>query len=191
MRTNELVRVALLSISLLLLLPACESACPSPPTFVDVEGINLMHYSRQTGVLANGQVVRANDLMLRLELVERLYTASLPRRGGFAAWADCTPPEPTYTEQVDSLLVTSRNDYDAQHPAGTSLNDLIRITHRGGNVALQDFLTRPQGVESITKQYLTVTAPPARSANQQFQVRIHLVNGEVYKTAVSTIILQP
>ena len=193
MRIKNFGRAAVLGVSLLLVLPACdETDCSSfPATFVDVEGVNLIPYSRQISTLLTGQVVRANDLLLRLELRERQYSASRPSRGGFAAWADCSYPVPAYTEKIDSILVTSRSDYDAQHPAATALNDLIRITYRGGDIALQDLLATPQGVEVIKNQHLTVTAPPARSGTQQFQVRIHLVGGEVQESTIATVDLQP
>ncbi|UOQ74730.1 hypothetical protein [Hymenobacter cellulosilyticus] len=182
---NELVRVGLLCVSLLLLLPACESACPNPDPTMKVDGINLILYSQQTGVLANRQMVQAKDLLLGLELVPP--TAFVPQRGGFAAWADCISASPIFIGEVDSLVVTSSNDYDAQHPAGTSLNDLARI----GTTALNDFLVSPREAKHINNQYVTLTAPPARAGNQQFQVRIHLVGGKAYKTTSSTVNLQP
>lgn len=182
------LKAALLCVSLLL--PACEGACPSPPTFADVVGLQVVPYDRQMGVAGSANAVRASELRLRLELQERLYTAALPWRGGFAAWADCAPPVPAYTEQVDSLQVTSRDDYDAQHPAGTPLNDVMRLTSGGGTTALRDFLARPQGVELLTRQYLSVTVPPARTSTQRFRVRLRLANGEVYQAAADAVVLQ-
>ena len=186
MTPPTLRRTALLCLSLLL--PACEGPCPSPPTFVDVVGLHVIPYNRTAVVLGNNPAVRAADLQMRLELVERLYSASPPRRGGFAAWADCIPPTPTYTDQADSVRVTSRYDYDAQHPAGTSLNDIVRFSY---GTPLPDVIQRPQPVQTFTRQSLVFTVPPARAGTQQFQVRLHLVNGEVHQGSTPAFTLQP
>ncbi len=186
---NSLSKTALLFAGLLL--PACESTCPGPAGYVAVEGLSMIAQARPVGILAAGQQVKAQDLILRLELLERYYTTNFLPKGGFAAWADCNPKPPIYTELVDSLVVTSENDFDSRHPAGTSLNDLLRISDSGGTTMLTDFLITPRSVQTIANQHLTLTVPPTSSATQRFRARIHLTNGNVYTAVAAAVSVQP
>lgn len=184
----------LLFTSMVLGLPACDECGPGPQ-YVDVTGLSAV-LTRQTAgtatqVVTTGQALPVAELHLLLRPDTRLYGAAPARTGGFAAMA-CEPADPIFTEQIDSIRITSRYDFDGQHPAGTSLNDLIRLDNGyGGSILLSELLRTPQSVPVLAQNRLRFTQNPASSATQQFRVRYHQTNGEVYTSETVAVMIQP
>ncbi|RTQ50648.1 hypothetical protein EJV47_08415 [Hymenobacter gummosus] len=201
------LKLTLLAILTGLTLPACELLfgdrkyyCGGGHRYVDVEGVELRAYQEPVGAssvtLAAGQRVVANQLQLHLGLQERRYGA-VPARGGFVAWADCIEPE--YSEQVDSVSIFSRYDYDARHPAGTPLNDIVQVLPwpsagppEPGTPPrlLSQVLGQPGSVRGWQAQRLKLTVGPAQAGPQQFRLRYHQTNGEAYvaETPLLTVV---
>lgn len=177
-------------------LPACDGCGPFEKMYVDVTGLAAVVALRQptnaaAQVLVAGQSTPAAELQLRLQLNSRVYSALLAPAGGFAAMA-CEPADPEYTEIVDSLTVTSRYPFDARHPAGTSLNDLLRIDNGyGTSVSLAQQLATPQGVGELGRHAIRLSQAPTSSATQQFRVRYHQTNGELYTAETVEFIIAP
>jgi hypothetical protein len=199
--------VAKAGILLLLLvtgLPACDwngdwgDYCGGS-RYIDVEGVELRAFREPfvpgSQPLPAGQSIRFSELRLQLNLQQKRWSAA-PTRGGFRAWADCSDPE--NDEAVDSLTITSRYDYDARHPAGTSLNDLVLVVPMSGAaspgtaVTLQSlFQHAPFTVLHFPVGWLALTAAPAQPGPQQFRVRYHQTNGEVYQADTPLLTVQP
>lgn len=181
MRLAPGFRLLLLLSILCLGLPACEGGYCGGARYIDVEGVALTAYRDASTSVGEQQYVPSRELVLRLSFTERRYGGTRPRPGGFAALADCKPP--TYTEQVDSIRITSRYAYDAQHPVGAPLNDLLKTEDFGGtliNPTLSQLLTSPENAESWEGRRFQLSTPPAASGPQQFRVRLRLTNGETY-----------
>ncbi|SHL69177.1 hypothetical protein [Hymenobacter psychrotolerans] len=175
-------------------LPACETCGPFKQEYYDIVGLQAL-LMRQTAaavqVLTTGQRVSAADLQLQLRLDTQLYSAQPAPTGGFAAMA-CDYPSPSYTESIDSLTVTSRYDYDAQHPAGSSLNDLVQLEDEyGQQISLREWLVVPRQIGSFPNMVFRFRQAPAGSLVQQFRVRQHQTNGEVYTAETVAIEIQP
>ena len=180
--------------------PACQLACNStscgcggPPKggYYDIEGLSLvgLDNSGSGTVLTAGNTVPLPQLRLRLTPITRYFTRLRSHPGG-VAWA-CSPAPPAFVEQLDSVLVRSRYAYDAQHPAGTPLNDVLSA-YEYGSLGLRDYLQRQAGQPEEAMR-LRLTAPPAAAGPQQFVVRYLLTNGEVYtaEPPSSTCSLKP
>ena len=185
----------LLFTSLVLGLPACDECGPFEQQYVDVIGLSAVLTRQAAGatlqVLTPGQASPVAELNLLLNLDTRLYSAAPVRTGGFAALA-CDPAGPTFTEMIDSVRITSRYAFDAQHPAGTPLNDLLRLDNGyGGAVTLSELLRTPQSVQNLLYRHLQFTQAPTSSATQQFRVRYHQTNGEVYTAETVSVTVQP
>ncbi|QNH61506.1 hypothetical protein [Hymenobacter sediminicola] len=188
---KKILLVALVSIGL----PACEKCGPFKKEYYDIVGVQALLLRQPAGaagqVLTTGQSVSTADLQLRLRLDTRLYSARPASTGGFAAMA-CDPTGPEYTEAIDSLTVTSRFDYDAQHPAGSSLNDLVQLENEYGQlIPLREWLAVPRVVGEGPDPAFRFRQVPASSLVQQFRVRYHQTNGEAYTTETVAIEIQP
>ncbi|MET4106955.1 hypothetical protein [Hymenobacter sp. UYP22] len=174
---KRLVSAALL----LFLLPACElifgDACSSGPAYYDVSGVLLSvnRYSYHPQYRSIG---------VYLQVSERYYS----RRTGSSGTAyACSPTNPGYRgtkERLDSLVFTSRYDYDVQHPAGTPLNDILRK-----QIGTSDSLVamKSGGIEPPRSLNLRLSVPPTRTGIQQFVVRYRQTNGEIYTAVTDTV----
>lgn len=188
---KKLLLIALVIVGL----PACDTCGPFERQYVDVIGLSAVALRQAAGttaqVLTAGQASPVAELKLLLNPDTRLYSAAPARTGGFAAVA-CEPADPTYTELIDSIRVTSSYDFDAQHPAGTVLNDLLRLDNSyGGAVSLSEVLRTPQSVPALLRRNLQFSQTPTSSTTQQFRVRYHQTNGEVYTAETVPVTVQP
>lgn len=150
-------------------LPSCEKPyCDT--RYLDVEGLTFVARTSSPQPVAANEAVDSRELQLDIILQTRGYGLHLPR-GGFSALADCLPPN--YTELGDSLVITSRFDYDRLHPAGAPLNDLLTLrTNLAGGEPFQPYQADQRAIMFLQR--------PATPGPQQFRVRYRQTNGEVY-----------
>ncbi|WBO84931.1 hypothetical protein [Hymenobacter yonginensis] len=176
-------------------LPACDICGPFDEQFGDVTGLTMVAVQHRAGtsvqVLTAGQSASVAEFKLLMRLNVRLYSAAPVPTGGFSAMA-CDYPSPSYEAQVDSITITSRYDFDAQHPAGTSLNSLLRLDDGyASSQRLSDLMKDPQYIPYLQDRNLQFTQAPTSSATQQFRVRYHQTNGEVYTAETVPVTIQP
>lgn len=181
--------------------PACQMTCDSAscgcgtpssakPGYYDIEGVSLVgtrDAGSSTVVLTAGSSAPWNAVTLRLAPTTRYIAGRWSRGGGNLAWA-CSPVI-NFSEKLDSVTVHSRYAYNAQHPAGAPLNDLLAADSYN-NVLLGAYLRARSG-EPENMLGLRLAAPPAAAGPQQFVVRYRLTNGEVYTAETPVFTLQP
>jgi hypothetical protein len=190
----------LLSLLTLAAGPACQLICtdscscdkPSKPGYYDIEGVSLTAVrgpgpGPNVSVITSGISVSYALLGLRLAPDTRYFVQAKPIGGAGLAWA-CSPLPPTFTEQLDSVLVRSRYAYDARHPAGAALNDLLTVAP-DGQENLATYLQSRAG-EPAAELTLRLSQPPASAGPQQLVLRYRLTNGEVYTAETPVFELQ-
>lgn len=156
--------------------------------FFDVEGLAFPVIHREQ-VLAAGQSVAAAEIRLAIQLQVRYYS----QRPGRATWlpaAYACPPAPIAghkgtSEVLDSLVVRCVYAYDATHPAGAVVNDLLT----DGNGQALPPVPAPGTRPTSHQQELRLRQAPAQAGLQQFALRYRLANGETYtaRTPVFTL----
>jgi hypothetical protein len=186
-----------LALALLVLgMPACgllgnECGRDNPATYYDVQGVGISATRQPTDkpweVVAAGAAVTSRELRLRTELRVRHYSVG-PGQGFLSAAYACDPmPAGSLgsAERVDSLSITSLNDYDALHPAGTPLSDVLET---GGNF---QFLSpsRQNPVEPFQFTEFSLRQPPAAEGPQKFRIYYRQTNGEVYTAETAAVVL--
>jgi hypothetical protein len=120
----------------------------------------------------------------------RFYSFRARPSGWLPAAYACEPSQlPGYsgtTEALDSLEVRCVYAYDAAHPAGSSVNDLL-VNQSSGRVlpAVPERGTKPE----LNGLPLQLAQAPAQAGPQQFALRYRLTNGETYtaRTPVFTL----
>ena len=171
-------------------LPACglltdECGRPSPSTYFDVQGVHL-HAIRQPGnaswtALSAGSRVGYGELRLRFSTQERYYSAATPPVAGWLPAAQACSPIPAgslgTSERMDSLSITSTHAYDARHPAGTSLLDILDLND---GIQQQQLPVPGRPLSPLREAELQFVSPPAKAGEQQFRVYYRQTNGEVY-----------
>ncbi|MBC6697758.1 hypothetical protein [Hymenobacter sp. BT190] len=173
------------------LLPACadaDDACryDAVPRFYRTQAVELSASSQRTGQpLTSNEPVAAADLLLAVQFQKAYYGNQPARHWQLLPAAHACPPAPAPgylgTPQVlDSMVVRSRYAYDAQHPAGASLNDLLLETDTGQPL--------PARASRSAEPRLQLRVPPAVAGPQQFVVRYRFADGTMY--SAQTPVLQ-
>lgn len=163
----------------------------SAPKFFDIQGLTFVAVRLAGGsAVAANEAVAATEIRLEIQPQVAYYGRQPARRSWFPAAYACTPtPIAGYggtDEELDSLVVRAAYAYDATHPAGTSLNDLLINEHTGQLLALAPARgTQPQ----LYASPLRLRQAPAQPGPQQFVLRYRLTNGETYtaRTPVFTL----
>jgi hypothetical protein len=162
-----------------------------PDKFYDLQGLTLAAIRPATGQsVTAGETVTAAEVLLEIKHQVR-YHATQPVRAGWLPAAYACPPTPYAgykgtTEILDSLVVRSVFVYDASHPAGAAINDLLLEKETGKPlppVPAQHTSPALYGLQLRFRQ------APAQAGPQQFVVRYRLTNGETYsaRTPVFTL----
>lgn len=118
------------------------------------------------------------------------------RSGGSSttAWAcDPAPTEPS--DSLAGITITSTGDYDALHPAGSELNDLILTNTINSpfpttTQLLPDLLTA-KDKPAYNFLYFKFRTPPARLQLHQFTTTIRLTNASVFITRTTPVYIKP
>ncbi|UOQ52674.1 hypothetical protein [Hymenobacter cellulosivorans] len=177
-------------------LPACsllgtDCGRNRPDTYYDVQGIGFsvarQPRDKSWEFAAAGNTVPSRELRLRLTLKERHYTV-VPVAGLLPAAYACDPvPAGSLgsTEQMDSLSITSDYDFDALHPAGTQLADLLLVDERYSLLVP----SRQMPLEPFRFVELSLREAPATTGPQKFRVYYRQTNGEIYTAETVAITL--
>lgn len=193
----ETMRKYLILAVLVLGMPACsllgtDCGRDRPATYYDVQGIDISVTRQPTDkpweVMTANTAVASRELRLRVGLKERHYTV-VPVSGFISAAYACDPiPAGSLgsAERMDSLSITSLYDYDALHPAGTQLADLLIIDGRSP----LPLPSRQTPLEPFRFAELSLRDAPAATGLQKFRVYYRQTNGEVYtaETVVITLL---
>lgn len=156
------------------------------PGFFDVQGL-IFNATQQGRAIAAGESAAATDIQLLVRLQTRYYGQQPARSGWLPAAYACSPLDAGYKgseEVLDSLVVRSAYVYDAAHPAGASLNDLL--VDQGNSLPLPP---KPAPNQMPYAPVLRLRQAPSQVGLQQFVVRYRLTNGEIYtaRTPVFTV----
>lgn len=163
--------------------PICK--CRPEEPYFDFSNVNLVSETSRIGL--------GDSLQIRLELQELEYLATSCRsRSGFGALYACSCPEPGRDGAkypIEEIEITSNQDFSANFPAGSSLNDLFIVsnTYGGGSSAVND-------ISPITSPYaeplsFTLSARPD-SINLAHSITIQLrkSNGALVSGTTESIV---
>ncbi|MEO0898391.1 MAG: hypothetical protein AAFY71_18400 [Bacteroidota bacterium] len=91
-------------------------------------------------------------------------------------------------EQLESLAITSLDFWDIDHPAGSSLNDILQ--YKGNyleeqDLALNDFIQAQTGFLQAEDMRLELLSHPLRAGSYRLKVNMTFTNGEAYEEELS------
>jgi len=168
------------------------------------EGTNPDFYSwYDTIPIPEGQTVTNNNFIVELESSGNVYTVTNERNIFFklslinSAHA-CSQAQPRTYEIISAITITSNNDFDDKHPAGSSLNDLFTVEYTKGRGVNADFYLN--GVKKYTLNEFIAAAPhgmreihlkliqvPVVSKIQNFKIEYTQTDGEYYEMFLENI----
>lgn len=104
-----------------------------------------------------------------------------------------------FNDRIDSIYVTSPQDFDTAFVAGKKLNDFFtaRFSDEGEKILLDTLIRRKrsellftQKYEAIEKIDLFLTKAPNQTKPMRFSVRVFLNQGRTLRDTTDTVILQ-
>ncbi|MBD0255876.1 MAG: hypothetical protein ICV83_09165 [Cytophagales bacterium] len=202
----------LLSLFLMFPLTRCGPNCGTGKVrpYYDLQEVNVVtaHVVRVTSPsgssslifpdLAAGRPVLPDSLALRVDGTVT-YHASIREPFGRSAWEAyaCSPAPDGFEgskESVKELTVRSEQDFDATHPAGSSLNEYFEY------INTDDYtvdVVRRESVAEYTRRLPLMPprhfvlrlrmAPAQKAGSYTFTVHYELTNGEVYTARIDNI----
>lgn len=103
------------------------------------------------------------------------------------------PCEKIFAENIVSISVRSSRDFDATHPAGTALNDLIRVRQHGFVSSSTSYHELPDilpvvapGGDDYALSFYFAKRPDLHSEHR-FQVQVNLDSGASYELETAAV----
>ncbi|MFV1984850.1 MAG: hypothetical protein ACC657_14990 [Thiohalomonadales bacterium] len=194
-----------------------STCADSPPGYYDIqnmvandllyEGTNPDSYSwYNTRPIPAGQTVTNTNFIVELESSGKVDYVNNQRKFFLksslisSAYA-CTRALPATYEIISAINITSNNDFDAMHPAGSNLNDLFTVEYTHGTGVDADFYLNgvkkytlnefvaaaPQGMRKI---HLKLIQDPVISKIQNFKIEYTQTDGDYYEMFLENIIFE-
>ncbi len=160
------------------------------PDYFDVQGMSLSHWNTDRQQIDSLQI-DFNEYGYLVTRFDVEYIAMQePPASGFSLISvvyGCTPPEPgqlgSKEESFENISVVTLRDYDENHFAGDTINDLIELVdiYDGSLGDLDNFLLQDE--KGVLNEFLLFSLKSSPTLNQEFQaeVTIELSTGEKYK----------
>jgi len=161
--------------------------------FFDIKDVSIAHMDSEMDYLDATTVSYEDYGSLQLRFVVD-YIASAQEHNHFSfslmnqAYS-CTPPVPgsqgSKEESIDNITVITLNDFDDNHMANDTINDLMSAAYvyREEDIkSLEQFITESN--TKVESELLSLSLNSRPTLDQEFQVRIRvdLSTGERYET---------
>lgn len=168
--------------------------------FFDITGIKTNTYKHSPGAitadsLTNMEEVSAGNFLILVEHQVFFYSQRKNNPGGLGDLMACSPLSNGYAgtkEKFDSIVITSKYDYNNSLPAGSNLISLFEY-HYLYNTALNFPMSSfPGSLKQPIEMYyfMRLKSTPPLNALQQFTVKYFLSNGEQYSSTTKEVLIK-
>ncbi len=180
----------------------CQGTCiqyfhVKKPTVTNLRAIDTSNFVNLLYPIDTVKVT-AKNFVWRILFEQELYcknTTSLPSFFPTAA-AEPALPKAICKEKIDSLVVTTVNDYDNLHLADSQINDILGIQWYGMSAyrlfskeKLTDFLANANRPIEGELFVLYLRQAPASTRNVQINIHIKTSDGQVFDLQSQSLIL--
>lgn len=176
-------------------IPSCDPCDHDPvPNFFDIEGLSLVN---REGVTFSSNLPIKDSLSVNFEdywftmdfEVSYFFGQTVERRSSFelnmmnSALA-CRYPEKGHQgsqEKIETLTITTLNDFDDTHLAGSNINDLLNIFDINSGIQdLDDYLGKNVSYIKRQRMLFELKEKPTISSFFKAKIVLKLDNGEEY-----------
>ncbi|MFK7905562.1 MAG: hypothetical protein AB8B69_10575 [Chitinophagales bacterium] len=188
--------------------PSCEPPCECALVegeFFDIREVTLANWKLDNisgGVSANlleeGESVNSDAYQLWANFEVDYVGLQLPPENNFSfslipsayACSCIENGEQGGKETLQDLQIITKNDFDADHPANSSLNDLMVINFGQDEENLVDYLERAVREPFMFPSFfLTLKQGPSVPSNFEVTVAMTLDNGEFYEVDSEVVVM--
>ena len=197
-RTKILVFALVIGLPLQMCSPENDDGCNCGPitgVYFDIKGMELNNYKKtgenSVGRLQENEVVSyANYAGLGVEYEVDYISQRRPKRPSFSLISSAYACSCIYDgingskyEKLSNITVITLNDFDENHVANDTINDLILV----GNEYLSDYLVNDTLNIQFPGIQLKVDRKPSLNENFKVRVIVELSTGEVYQEESKSI----
>jgi hypothetical protein len=93
------------------------------------------------------------------------------------------------SERLETMQVITLNDFDSDHPANDTINDLISVRELGLSSTLENYLTQDTALIRQETLILGLTKAPTTNDALKLKIIVSLSNGENYETETLPVIM--
>lgn len=186
-------------------LPSCDDDCDCPKplgSYFDINNVKLINYKKRGDCCADeakaGQSIMLTDYFLYVKFNVEYYSFhdNTNTKADFslisnAVACSCLENGVNGTkEKLKELIVITKNDFDNNHLANDTINDLLDISTYGGKQDLQTYLQKDTSTYLYEAYTLLLKKTPVLNKEFITEVTIKLDKGEVYQAIRQPIILE-
>ncbi len=97
-----------------------------------------------------------------------------------------------YTDNLESLSITSDTDYDPAHPAGADLKDIFAFNHEAysDTKSYDTFIQRSSELYN-SKLFLLFNRPPATTDSHNLSISLKVKDGETFYGEIRGLVISP
>lgn len=139
-----------------------------------------------------------DSLMIVYQAVVTPFISESPEpKGSFfsQAYADCVPQRISMANFIDSVYITSNNDYISAFPAGTDLASIFTVRQFNEDVGflaesvrIPEFLEQNRAIRGTSFEIYRPAVQPTSSNEHIFTITVEHLNGQLYSFSTPNII---
>jgi hypothetical protein len=187
-------------------LPNCvDCDCPkNTPPYFDIKGLDVQVYKNAAccgNPYNSNSVIDVNELQRITLAYEVDFLASQFKHSDAGeCWSlmpsllACSCNDPGYlgakNEQLSNVVVTTLYHFDNDHPAGSSLNDVLLVEEPSGRTLLDHFLSKPPSLIASQWNQFLLAKKPQGADTFQVSVALKLSNNESYIAKSVPLVIQ-
>ena len=189
-------------------MPGCDDCkCPGPNSvskYINIEGVGSYVSKKSSASATSGpSAVKASDKVRWEELTyfsigytTRTYGARINQQKPRSSWGatayacDCTyiPGYLGSQEKLKRITVRTVFDFDVNYPAGSTVDELVRVSTYPGDKPLSEYLSKsPLPYNEYSRLDLSINKVPSAKGPFALDITVELDNGEVYTTRTPVI----
>jgi hypothetical protein len=182
-----------------ILFPFCDfyNPCKCPANdgdYFDIKGVATDQINAGTRMTAN-QTATFDSYALYLNYAVDYVVQQCEKPFSLtqSAWAcDCAYNGylGAKNEHLASLQVITLNDFDAEHLANDTLNELITASELGAMVSLEQYLVQDTSLISQESLILGLTKAPSLNDTLKLKIKLTLSNNEQYEVETFPVIIR-
>ncbi|PWJ34191.1 hypothetical protein [Sediminitomix flava] len=189
---NRFLKSLILLIISFLPIRCTNCNCDNEYRYFDITDMSAVQYNvnDQSGfqTISNGQTVNITDFRIGYKFDTELLSAIQARSFSLTQEVfacDCYAIERSKEERFVSLSFITNYDFDENHQAGSSINDLLQ----NGSLNLEEYLNYTEPIV-FKEDIFELKSPPTLSNKFKFTVIATLSNGEIYSSESEEVTIQ-
>ncbi len=181
----------------------CDDCADILGSYFDIEGLELNHYRIKEGCCAEqlfegDEVIFSDYGSLTIDYLVNYHSYNCEKANFLdfslvnSAYA-CSCAQNGYRgskeESLNSLIILTLNDFDEEHLANDTINDLLNVSLYTETVDLEEYVARDTSLIQYEQLNLELKQAPTLDDDLKLKVILSLSTGETYEAESASIVV--